>query len=81
MSNFEDNPSVSHKPIDVVKTQLHIIQSEVQELKNDIHKLHTINKSILKVLIKKGMIKKRRRRSSPDGGFFKGFSLIFFSMY
>jgi conjugal transfer/entry exclusion protein len=50
MSNFEDNPSVSHKPIDVVKTQLHIIQSEVQELKNDIHKLHTINKSILKVL-------------------------------
>tara|TARA_B100000676_G_C17631555_1_gene606882 strand:- start:144 stop:386 length:243 start_codon:yes stop_codon:yes gene_type:complete len=53
MSNFNDNPSVNNnKPIDIVKTQLHIIQAELQELKNDFHKLNSINQSILKVLEK-----------------------------
>ena len=52
MSNFEDNPSVSHKPIDVVKTQLHIIQSELNQLKKDIHNIHIIQGQVITILRK-----------------------------
>lgn len=50
MSNFEDNPSVSHKPIDVVKTQLHYIQSELNELKKDIHNIHVVQGEICSII-------------------------------
>lgn len=50
MSNFEDNPSVSHKPIEIVKTQLHYINTELNQLKKDIHKLHVIQSQICNIV-------------------------------
>lgn len=50
MSNFDDNPSVSHKPIEVVKTQLHYIQTELNQLKKDIHNIHVIQSQICNIV-------------------------------
>jgi len=50
MSNFEDNPSVNHKPIEIVKTQLHYINTELNQLKKDIHNLHVIQSQICNIV-------------------------------